>query len=217
MLNQYALDELIMGALKEDIGNGDITTYSTVHADKRISGRFIAKEDGVICGLPVMKRVFELLDPDIKVEIFAEEGDFVSKSGVVAEIEGNARNILSGERVALNLLQHMSGIATATRRAVDAVAGTNASICDTRKTMPGMRALEKYAVTVGGGKNHRFNLSDAALIKDNHIDAVGSIKNAVEILRKNVGHMVKIEWKPVPLKSLPRLLRRAPISSCSII
>jgi len=193
MLNQYVLDELITEALKEDIGQGDITTLSTVDADKRISGRFIAKEDGVICGLPVMKRVFELLDPAIEVTVFAEEGDFISKSGVIAEIEGNARNILSGERVALNLLQHMSGIATRTCSAVEKIAGTNAVIADTRKTTPLLRMIEKYAVRMGGGSNHRYNLADGILIKDNHIRAAGSITKAVAAARKLAHHMLKIE------------------------
>lgn len=187
------VDKILTGALQEDVGSGDITTRSTVAPEKRAHGRYIAKESGVLCGLFICERVFSLVGGDVKFTPLFSEGDFVNKGDVIATVEGNARNILVGERVGLNLLQHMSGIATMTKKTVDAVKGTNVKIADTRKATPGLRILEKYAVRVGGGTNHRFNLSDGVLIKDNHIIASGSIKNAVASAKKNVPHTVKIE------------------------
>lgn len=193
MLDFFVVDEIIMNALKEDIGWGDITASSTVPADKTIRGKFIAKEDTVVCGLEVAARVFTLIDTDIKMELLAQDGAAVSKGGVIATVSGNARAILEGERVALNLLQRMSGIAGRTRRCVEQVADTRAMITDTRKTTPGLRVLEKYAVRVGGGRNHRFCLSDGVLIKDNHIKAAGGIAQAVEAARAAIPHTLKIE------------------------
>jgi nicotinate-nucleotide pyrophosphorylase (carboxylating) len=192
-LPAFYYDELIERALREDINYIDVTTDNLIPEEHSSNAIFLAKENGVLCGLDVALRVLGMLDPGIICEVLHSDGDMLEQSDVIARVQGKTRALLKGERTALNLMQHMSGIATATRRAVNAVEGTRASICDTRKTTPGLRALEKYAVTVGGGKNHRFNLSDAALIKDNHIDAVGSIKKAMEIMRKNTGHMVKIE------------------------
>lgn len=193
MLNRYTMDEIIKRALEEDIGSGDITTLATVSKDRQTEGLFIAKEEGVVCGLPVLERVFETLDASIKIECIANEGDLVQKGGVIARISGNAQNILTGERVALNFLQRLSGIATRTRMAVREIAGTKAVITDTRKTTPGLRLLEKYAVRIGGGSNHRFNLADGILIKDNHISAAGGIRQAVALARKAAPHMLKIE------------------------
>lgn len=193
MLDFFVVDEIIMNALKEDIGWGDITASSTVPADKTIRGKFIAKEDTVVCGLEVAARVFTLIDTEIKMELLAQDGAAVSKGGVIATVSGNARAILEGERVALNLLQRMSGIAGRTRRCVEQVADTRAMITDTRKTTPGLRVLEKYAVRVGGGRNHRFCLSDGVLIKDNHIKAAGGIAQAVEAARAAIPHTLKIE------------------------
>lgn len=193
MLSHYQLDDLIRRSLDEDIGTGDITTNSTVGSDLKIRGRFIAKESGLICGLPVARRVFELLNPQIKLDDQIFEGSSAAKGAVIAEISGPAQQILTGERVALNFLQHLSGIATRTHEAVMQVTGTNAVIADTRKTTPGLRVLEKYAVRVGGGSNHRFNLSDGILIKDNHIRAAGGIRQAVAAARKNATHTLKIE------------------------
>lgn len=193
MLNDYSLDELVKRALTEDIGNGDITTLATVGEDKQIEGHFIAKEEGVICGVPVLKRVFELLDSSVKIECSANEGDLVKKGDIIAKISGPARSILTGERVALNFLQRLSGIATRTRLAVRQISGTRAVITDTRKTTPGLRSLEKYAVRTGGGSNHRFNLADGILIKDNHISAAGGIPDAIKKARKMATHMIKIE------------------------
>jgi len=192
-MNYIGLDEFLLNALKEDIGTGDITTNTCIDASSVSRGRFVAKASGVVCGLPVLQRVFALLDPHVTVTALCADGDSVKKGGVIARIEGPSRSILTGERVALNLLQHLSGVATATAAAVRAVAGTGAAIADTRKTTPGMRVLEKYAVKTGGGSNHRFNLSDGVLIKDNHIAAAGGIAAAVALVRKNVPHTLKIE------------------------
>lgn len=192
-LNYAGLDEILLDALREDAGAGDITTACCVPADSLSNGRFTAKEPGVICGLGVTVRVFELLDKTIRVTPLAAEGSAVSPGDVIAEIEGPSRSILTGERTALNLLQHMSGIATRTAAAVLAVSGTGAAITDTRKTTPGLRVLEKYAVRCGGGSNHRFNLADGVLIKDNHIKAAGGITQAVSLARSGCPHTLKIE------------------------
>jgi nicotinate-nucleotide pyrophosphorylase (carboxylating) len=193
MYNQLLMDELIKRALTEDIGTGDITTLATVAQDAKISGRFIAKEEGVVCGLDVVSRVFELLDETVGLKFLCRDGDTVKKGNVIAKISGRAQSILTGERVALNFLQRLSGIATRTRKAVDEIEGTRAAITDTRKTTPGLRVLEKYAVKTGGGANHRFNLADGILIKDNHIRAAGGITQAIERARKEAPHTLKIE------------------------
>ncbi|MBE6711984.1 MAG: carboxylating nicotinate-nucleotide diphosphorylase [Ruminococcaceae bacterium] len=187
------LNDLIEKALKEDVGTGDITTLSTIPADKTITGRFIAKESGILCGEDVARAVFAFVDPAIELNFFYKDGDKITKGEVIATVSGLARSILTGERLALNLLQHMSGIATRTGEAVEKVAGTKARIADTRKTTPGLRVLEKYAVKCGGGSNHRFNLADGVLIKDNHIEAAGGITAAVEMARRNIPHTLKIE------------------------
>ena len=180
--------------LAEDIGRGDITTRATVAPDTRGQGRFLAKEYLVICGLDVAEAVFLHLDPDTpEIETSYSEGDEVEVGTVFAALKGYADVLLTGERVALNLMQRMSGIATLTRAFVKAVEGTGASIVDTRKTTPGLRALEKYAVTVGGGKNHRMGLDDGVLIKDNHIALAGGITEAVAAAKHHVGHLHKIE------------------------
>ncbi len=190
---EHPYDEVIKTALREDIGSGDITTGATVAPGILARGKFIAKEDGVICGLPVLARVFALLDGDVLVTARVDEGSLVQKGDVIAEISGPAAVILAGERVALNFLQLLSGIATRTRAAVAQVAGTEAVITDTRKTVPGLRLLAKYAVRVGGGRNHRFNLTDGILIKDNHIVAAGGLCEAVAKARKTASHLLKIE------------------------
>ncbi|MBQ6540260.1 MAG: carboxylating nicotinate-nucleotide diphosphorylase [Oscillospiraceae bacterium] len=192
-MNYIGLDDFLLSALKEDLGTGDITTNSCIPADAVSTGRFIAKDDGVVCGLDVLKRVFYLVDPAVKVDLKISDGDAVKKGDVIALIDGPSRSILSGERLALNLIQHMSGIATATNKAVKAVEGTKAMITDTRKTTPGLRVLEKYSVKAGGGANHRFNLADGVLIKDNHIKAAGGITEAIRMTRGNIPHTLKIE------------------------
>ena len=186
-------DNLLRMALAEDIGMGDVTTLSTVPEGAISHGRFIAKENCVICGLAVLTRVFELVDPRIVIKVNVDDGALVQKGAVIATISGPAAGILTGERTALNLLQRLSGVATKTHDTVAQVEGTGARIVDTRKTTPGMRGLEKYAVRVGGGLNHRIGLFDGGLIKDNHIRAAGSITAAVEQARANVHHLLKVE------------------------
>ena len=193
LLPQFYVDDIIKTALQEDINYLDTTTDLMIPATARSTARFMAKAEGVVCGLEVALRVFELLDPTFSYEIRLPEGSRVAYGDIIAELEGSTRCLLKGERTALNLLQHMSGVASATDRYVRLVEGTRAAITDTRKTLPGLRALQKYAVTVGGGKNHRFNLSDGAMLKDNHIDAAGGIPQAVAAIREKLGHMVKLE------------------------
>lgn len=180
--------------LAEDIGRGDITTSATVPDETMGTGRFLAKEDLVICGLDVAEAVFVHLDPEnAPMERIFNDGDEVESGTVFAILKGYADVLLIGERTALNLIQRMSGIATLTRQFVRAVEGTGAYIVDTRKTTPGLRAIEKYAVTVGGGKNHRFGLDDGVLIKDNHIALAGGVKQAVSAAKTHAGHLHKIE------------------------
>lgn len=205
-MNPAFFDDLICNALAEDGANSDVTTAATVALGRRSEGRFIAKEDGVICGLPILSRVFALLDEDVLVTPKAAEGDRVQKGDTVATISGPARAILSGERVALNFLQFLSGIATATAAAVAAVRGSSAQIVDTRKTVPGLRGLSKYAVRMGGGANHRFNLSDGILIKDNHIAAAGGIGPAVAAARTAGHHLLKIEVETETLAQIEEAL-----------
>ena len=180
--------------LREDIGRGDITTQSIVSEEVRGMGKFLAKEDLVICGLEVAEAVFAHLDPESpEIETTFNEGDEVEAGTIFATLKGYADVLLTGERVALNLIQRMSGVATLTRQYVKAIEGTSATIVDTRKTTPGLRMLEKYAVTVGGGKNHRMGLDDGVLIKDNHIALAGGITEAITAARLRVGHLHKIE------------------------
>jgi len=180
--------------LAEDIGRGDITTSSTVPPDVRGIGRFLAKEDLVICGFEVAEAVFVHLDAEVgEIETQYSDGDEVESGTVFGTLKGYADVLLTGERVALNLMQRMSGVATLTRAYVKAVEGTNAAIVDTRKTTPGLRLLEKYAVTIGGGKNHRMGLDDGVLIKDNHIALAGGVAEAVLAAKNTVGHLHKIE------------------------
>ena len=180
--------------LSEDLGRGDITTQSTVPDEAMGTGRFLAKESLIVCGLDVAEAVFASLDPDNpELERVFNDGDEVDAGTVFATLKGFADVLLAGERVALNLMQRMSGVATLTRQFVKAIEGTNAKIVDTRKTTPGLRMLEKYAVTVGGGKNHRLGLDDGVLIKDNHIALAGGVKEAVLAAKAKVGHLHKIE------------------------
>lgn len=192
MLNFLIVDEIIRNALKEDGPYGDVTVSSIVSPFERAKADLIAKEDGIICGLKVFKRVFEILG-EVEVEFLVKDGDQVNNSMIIGRVIGNAQNILIGERIALNLLQRMSGIATLTNKYVKKLEGLNTKILDTRKTTPNLRALEKYAVKIGGGVNHRFSLSDGILIKDNHIGYAGSIKEAVKLARNNSSFIRKIE------------------------
>lgn len=186
-------DELIKLALKEDITSEDASTNAVIR--KKTLGRvqLICKQNGVICGLSVFKRTFELLDGSVKIKLFAEDGDRVEKGQLLAEVEGDMRVLLSGERTALNFLQRMSGIATYTAELVKLLEGSKTKLLDTRKTTPNMRIFEKYSVRVGGGVNHRYNLSDGILLKDNHIGAAGSVKRAVELAKEYSPFVRKIE------------------------
>lgn len=202
---QFYIDDIIKTALLEDVNYID-TTADYLLEDERSTGRFLAKADGVLCGLDVAERVFTLIDPSITFQKFKKDGDRLEKGEVFATVTGLTSVLLKGERTALNLLQHMSGIATATAQAVELVKGTRAMITDTRKTLPGLRPLQKYAVVCGGGRNHRFNLSDGAMLKDNHIDAAGGITPAVEKLRGRLGHMVKLEVETRTLEEVAEAL-----------
>jgi nicotinate-nucleotide pyrophosphorylase (carboxylating) len=179
--------------LKEDLGRGDITTQSVVRGGVRARGRFLAKQDFVLCGLEIAEAVFGALDNAIGLESRVYDGDDISAGDEFAKIEGPAAALLTGERTALNIMQRLSGIATLTKAFVTRVEGTGARITDTRKTTPGLRLLEKYAVTVGGGFNHRFGLDDGVLIKDNHIALAGGVRRAVELARQSASHLMKIE------------------------
>lgn len=205
-LPQFAIDDVIKRGLEEEINYIDVTTDYLIPENQISTARFVAKDNGVLAGIEVAMRVFTLIDDTVRFELFKKDGDKVSKGDIILTMKGHTVSLLKGERTALNLVQHMSGIATATNRCVELVKGTNASIADTRKTLPGLRALQKYAVVAGGGKNHRYNLSDAAMLKDNHIDAYGSLTNAVNALRAKAGHMVKIEVETRSLEELEEAL-----------
>ncbi|HVF86385.1 MAG TPA: carboxylating nicotinate-nucleotide diphosphorylase [Pyrinomonadaceae bacterium] len=192
-LDEGALFQQIGAFLNEDLGRGDITTQSTITRNAHARGRFLAKEPLVIAGLEAAEAVFSTLDSQQQLEAFVSDGDEVEAGKVIARTGGFADVLLAGERVALNLLQRLSGVATETRRYVKAIEGTRAAIVDTRKTTPGLRMLEKYAVLAGGGRNHRFGLDDGVLIKDNHIALAGGVGAAVERARRSVGHLHKIE------------------------
>ena len=207
LINSIYADNIIKTALLEDINYLDTTTDYLIDEEQEDTAKFLAKSDGVLCGIEIALRVFEILQPTgFEAKVYKKDGDLLKKGDIIAEVHGKTRTILKGERTALNLIQHMSGIATATHNAVEIVKGTNASIADTRKTLPGLRVLQKYAVTIGGGRNHRYNLSDAAMLKDNHIDAGGGIANAVAKLKTKLGHMTKIELEVRNLDELRQAL-----------
>lgn len=192
MLNFLIVDQLIKDGLMEDMPFGDVTTNSIISESSTCSVSLYAKEDGIICGLTVFNRVFEILG-DVTFSTTFKDSDTVTNGQKIGKISGNTRKVLMGERIALNLLQRMSGIATTTKQFSNAIAGTNAKVVDTRKITPLYRHIDKYSVLCGGGANHRFSLSDSILIKDNHIDAAGGIENAVELARKNCSFTTKIE------------------------
>lgn len=207
MINSIYIDEIIKTALLEDINYLDSATDYLIDSEQENTARFLAKDSGVLCGIDIALRVFELLQPSgFEAKVYKHDGDILEKGDIIAEIKGKTRTLLKGERTALNLIQHMSGVATATRKAVDIISGTKASIADTRKTLPGLRPLQKYAVTIGGGRNHRFNLSDAAMLKDNHVDAGGGIAAAVAKLKTKLGHMTKVELEVRNLDELGQAL-----------
>ncbi len=207
MLPEFYVDDLIRSALKEDINYIDVATDLLLDPSQIATANMLAKADGVLCGVDVALRVFQLLSSDFTFQVYKQDGDILRKGDIIAKVTGPVTLLLKGERTALNLIQHMSGIATATAKLVALTAGTSATIADTRKTLPGMRALQKYAVTCGGGKNHRFNLSDAAMLKDNHVDAAGGITGAVTKLRSKLGHTVKIEVETRTLEEVEEAAR----------
>lgn len=209
---QFYIDDIIKTALLEDINYIDMAADNLLDDSMISTARYIAKASGTLCGIDVALRVFELLG-GFTFKKYKNDGDRLEKGDIIAELTGPTKNLLKGERTSLNLLQHMSGIATMTAEAVEQVKGTAATVTDTRKTLPGLRALQKYAVTCGGGKNHRFNLSDAAMLKDNHIDACGSITKAVSTLRGKIGHTVKIEVETRNLDEVAEALA----TGCEII
>jgi nicotinate-nucleotide pyrophosphorylase (carboxylating) len=201
--------QLIQAAIEEDLGRGDVTTEATIAEHVMSRARLIAKQEMVLAGMEVFGEVYATLDSAVHIKPSYHDGDLLSAGAVIAVLEGRARSLLAGERVALNFLQRLSGIATLTRRYVDAVRGYGVEIIDTRKTTPGWRLLEKYAVRVGGGKNHRHDLGDGVLIKDNHIVAAGGIKQAVDMARRYSHHLLKIEVEVETLEQVEEALQAA--------
>jgi len=206
-LNQKEIERVILTALKEDIGSGDLTTNLIIEKKQRAEAFFLVKEDGIIAGLAIAKMVLQKLNKKIAWKSFVKDGDFVTAGTRIAEVKGSLRALLTGERTALNILQRISGIATVANSFVKIVNGTNAKILDTRKTVPGLRMFDKYAVKIGGGTNHRFGLFDMVLIKDNHIKAAGSITNAVAKIRKGVTKKIKIEVETSTLDEVREALK----------
>ena len=193
MLSNFYVEEHVKNALQEDIGFGDVTTESIISEDKIFEAKLTSRVEGIVCGLEVFKTVFKILSDKVEVNLLFKDGDKITKGDVLAKIKGPAKYILLGERVSLNYIQRMSGIATETRKYQDAIGELPCKIVDTRKTTPNFRAFEKYAVKCGGGALHRFNLSDCAMIKDNHIQVAGGITNAVKMVKANLSHAHKIE------------------------
>jgi len=206
-MEYIGLNELIGRALKEDIGHGDITTESLIPEGMQASGVFVAKSAGILAGINVSRAVFRYLEPGITFETFKTDGDTLAAGDVIARVTGKAATLLTGERVALNFLQRLSGIATKTRRMVELIKYLPAELVDTRKTTPGLRVLDKYAVAVGGARNHRFGLYDGVMIKDNHIKAVGSITGAVSAARQKIPHTIKVEVEVENLEQLEEALQ----------
>ena len=207
-LPRPVIEPIVRAALLEDLGRaGDLTTDSIIAADAVATVRLVSREPGVVAGLPLAQLAWELVDARITCEVQLPDGSRVEPGSVIATVHGPARGLLTGERVALNVLGHLSGVATGTATIADAIAHTRARVADTRKTIPGLRALQKYAVACGGGSNHRFGLDDAVLIKDNHIAVAGGVRQAVEAARAHVGHLVKIEVEVDSLEQLAELLQ----------
>lgn len=204
-MNSLIIDEIIINSLKEDGAYDDITSNPIIKKSSDCTVDLIAKEDGIIAGCEVFKRVFELLGR-VEVEFYVNDGQKIKNGEMIAKITGSTYNVLSGERTALNLLQRMSGIATITNKFVEKLKGTGTKLLDTRKTTPNLRTLEKYAVKIGGGENHRYNLSDGVLIKDNHIAAAGGIKEAVSLVRADVSFVKKIEVETESIEQVKEAL-----------
>ena len=205
LLALFQYEDLLEQALKEDIGTGDLSTL-IIPEDYFGEAKLYAKEKGIICGVEITARVFKKVDPNIETEIMVKDGDLITPGMLIMVIRGSLAAILQAERTSLNFLQHLSGIATATRKLVDRVEDLGVKVVDTRKTIPGMRALQKYAVRIGGGVNHRFGLYDAVMLKDNHHAAVGGLKTAIQRVKEKVGHMVKIEVECETLEQVKEAL-----------
>jgi nicotinate-nucleotide pyrophosphorylase (carboxylating) len=205
-MEKWIIRDVLEKAFKEDMPAGDITTDYIVPENAHSRAYMITKQEGVIAGIEVCIEAFKMLDPDIKINTLVKDGDFVEAGTRILEIEGKSKALLKAERTALNLLQRLSGIATITRLYVEKIIGYDTKVADTRKTTPGLRALEKYAVRIGGGTNHRFSLSDCVLIKDNHIKAAGGIKKAVKAAREHVPHTAKIEVETETLEQVREAL-----------
>ena len=206
MLSNFYVEEHVKNALQEDIGFGDVTTESIVTEDKIFKAKLTSRTEGIVCGLEVFKTVFKIISDKVDVKLKFKDGDKIKKGDVLAEIKGPGRYILLGERVSLNYIQRMSGIATETRKYQDTIGELPCKIVDTRKTTPGFRAFEKYSVKCGGGALHRFNLSDCAMIKDNHIQVAGGVTNAVKLVKSNLSHAHKIELECDTLEQVKEAL-----------
>jgi len=206
LLSNFYVEDHVKNALMEDIGFGDVTTESIVGEDKIFNAKLVSRCEGVICGLEVFKTVFKVLSDKVKVELLFKDGDKIKKGDILATLTGPGKYLLLGERVSLNYIQRMSGIATETNKYAQAIGELPAKIVDTRKTTPGFRAFEKYSVKVGGGALHRFNLSDCAMIKDNHIQVAGSVTNAVKLVKENLSHAHKIELECDTLEQVKEAL-----------
>ena len=206
-MEYLGLNDLIKRALEEDIGYGDITTLSLIPAEQESRGLFVAKTPGIVAGIKVSQAVFAYLDAKIEFDVLKNDGETIIPGDVIAVVRGKTRTLLTGERTALNFLQRLSGIASKTRKMMDLIKYSSAELLDTRKTTPGLRVLEKYAVGIGGARNHRFGLFDGVMIKDNHIQAVGSIQQAVSTARQKVPHTIKIEVEVETIEQLREALQ----------
>jgi len=206
MVINHTIKKLIEHALAEDLGPGDVTSEATIPPDSKSTAVILAKQHLVLAGMEVAREVFNVLDPAIQFRPLAKDGEVIHGGTELAQVAGNTRSLLAGERVALNLLQHLSGIATLTAKYVEKVRGSKAQVLDTRKTLPGLRVLEKYAVRMGGGRNHRFGLYDGVLIKDNHIKACGGITKAVEQAHRTAHHLLRIEVETKTLDEVAEAL-----------
>lgn len=211
VLSPLMVEEQVRAALSEDLGRaGDITSQATIAPEMVARAELNAREDGVVAGLELAREAFRLMDPAIRFEAFVTDGDKLAPGTVIAKVSGPARAVLSAERVALNFLMHLCGVATYTARFADEIAHTSAKVCCTRKTIPGLRALEKYAVRMGGGSSHRYGLDDAILIKDNHIAVAGGVAGAIRAARAFAGHLVKVEVEVTTLEELEEALEAQP-------
>lgn len=207
LLHDFIIEKYVKQALEEDIGFGDISTDFIAGENDTLSGVFNSRSEGIVCGVDIVKMVFKILDPDVKVTILKTDGEKIKKGDDIAIVEGNARYILTGERTALNYIQRMSGIATLTHKYQEAIKPYSASIVDTRKTTPNFRMFEKYAVKIGGSSLHRFNLSDCVMLKDNHIKLAGNITEAVRRVRKHISHAHKIEVETDNLEQVDEAIK----------